>query len=259
MRKMEKINFNRVAEMYLSGMSTHAIAEVFDTYPNKIRRLLLQNGFELRSKSDAQSLAISSGRTKHPTKGTKRTAEERMKISKRLCETWENMPPEEKSRRSEIARKNYHALTEEQKEDMQRKGLRAVCEASRKGSKAELFLLDYLQSRGYDVILHDKDLLEGSFECDLHLPELKVVIEIDGKKHREAWFGQEQLDMGIAFDNKKDKLLTDMDYTLIRIKYTLKNASLYKHNTMSENVHSLITKIENDMESFSGKILHQEI
>ena len=88
---------------------------------------------------------------------------------------------------------------------------------------------------------------------------MKVVIEIDGKKHREAWFGQEQLDMGIAFDNKKDKLLTDMDYTLIRIKYTLKNASLYKHNTMSENVHSLITKIENDMESFSGKILHKEI
>ena len=49
MRKMEKINFNRVAEMYLSGMSTYAIAKSFDTYPNKIRRLLIQNDFELKT------------------------------------------------------------------------------------------------------------------------------------------------------------------------------------------------------------------
>ena len=59
-----------VIDMYnKKNMSTYEIAKVLDTYPNKIRRTLIKNGYELKDKSQAQKVALAEGRSSHPTKG----------------------------------------------------------------------------------------------------------------------------------------------------------------------------------------------
>ena len=53
----------KVIKMYnKQNMSTYQIAELLDTYPNKVRRTLKKHGHELKSKSSAQSNALKSGR-----------------------------------------------------------------------------------------------------------------------------------------------------------------------------------------------------
>ena len=57
-----------VIDMYnKKNMSTYEIAKVLDTYPNKIRRTLIKNGYELKDKSQAQKVGLAEGRSSHPT------------------------------------------------------------------------------------------------------------------------------------------------------------------------------------------------
>ncbi len=82
---------NFLIEQYINkGKSTYEIAEQLNTYPNKVRRLLVKAGVELRNKSTAQSNAITTGRHKHPTKGTTRSEEDKIKISDGMYNHWSN-------------------------------------------------------------------------------------------------------------------------------------------------------------------------
>ena len=76
-------------------MSTYEIAKFFNTYPNKIRRILLKNGVQINDKSTAQKNAIKKGIAKIPTQGKKRSKEEKLKISSSLKEYWDNISDEE--------------------------------------------------------------------------------------------------------------------------------------------------------------------
>ena len=59
-----------IVTLYNSGnYSTYELAEKFETYPNKIRRILRKHGVILRTKSAAQKNALKKGRAAHPTKG----------------------------------------------------------------------------------------------------------------------------------------------------------------------------------------------
>jgi hypothetical protein len=66
--------------------SMHDIAEEHGTYVNKIRRELLSFGYQPRGKSEAQKIALKTGRHKHPTKGRERPPEVRSKISASVAE-----------------------------------------------------------------------------------------------------------------------------------------------------------------------------
>ena len=71
-----------VVDQYTKELkSTYEIAQELNTYPNKIRRILIKRGVELRDKGKAQSVAIQSGRHSHPTKGKKRSEADKIKIS----------------------------------------------------------------------------------------------------------------------------------------------------------------------------------
>ena len=51
----------KVIQLYEEGRSTYQIAEHFNTYPNKIRRILTKNGVELKTRSQAQKNALKQG------------------------------------------------------------------------------------------------------------------------------------------------------------------------------------------------------
>ena len=76
------MNEQDIVDMYINQhMSTYAIAEKYETYPNKIRRILKKLNIELNDKSEAQRIAIKSGRSQHPTEGKERGPEVKQKIS----------------------------------------------------------------------------------------------------------------------------------------------------------------------------------
>ena len=58
------------------------IAKKYQTYPQRIFRLLRGYNIKVRSKSEAQKIVNSKEGYKHPTKGRERTNDEKVKISK---------------------------------------------------------------------------------------------------------------------------------------------------------------------------------
>ena len=123
-----------VIDMYnKKNMSTYEIAKVLDTYPNKIRRTLIKNGYELKDNSQAQKVALAEGRSSHPTKGKKRSKQEKVKISSSLVGYWEDMSDKERKRRSKIAKANWKNMTAQQKDDMRSKGIAAIQLAATNG------------------------------------------------------------------------------------------------------------------------------
>ena len=86
------MNINQIITMYTKQhKSTYEIAEELNTYPNRIRRILIKSGINLKTKSEAQKNAIESGTAVHPTSGKIRTKEEKLKISSGLKKYWDDM------------------------------------------------------------------------------------------------------------------------------------------------------------------------
>ena len=215
-----------VREYVENNRSTYWISEKLGTYPNKVRRALKFLGVDLKSKSEAQSNALKSGRHKHPTKGRKRTDEERIKISEGMANHWENMSEDERDRRIALAKKQWEEMTENEKSELRSMAAEAVRRASQEGSKIEKFLKEGLTSEGYDVIFHMKGLIPAeNLEVDLFVPSLKTAIEIDGPAHFLPIWGEDSLQKNIRSDAKKSGLILSKGYCMIRVKQINKNVS----------------------------------
>ena len=215
-----------VREYVENNRSTYWISEKLGTYPNKVRRALKFLGVDLKSKSEAQSNALKSGRHKNQTKGRKRTEEERIKISEGMANHWENMSEEERDRRIALAKKQWEEMTENEKSELRSMAAEAVRRASQEGSKIEKFLKEGLTSEGYDVIFHMKGLIPAeNLEVDLFVPSLKTAIEIDGPAHFLPIWGEDSLQKNIRSDAKKSGLILSKGYCMIRVKQINKNVS----------------------------------
>ena len=106
------MNEKKVVDLYEEGRSTYQIAELFSTYPNKIRRILSKNGVQLKSRSQAQKNALGNGRAKHPTVGKVRTKEERLKISASVENYWSKMSKEDYNKRCADAKERWGNMSE---------------------------------------------------------------------------------------------------------------------------------------------------
>ncbi len=256
---MSVINEAYVIKRYQENHSTYSIAKELGTYPKKIERILKKNGHKLRGKAEAQSLAIKSGRTKHPTKGKQRTDEEKLKISIGTEKHWREMSDEQKEKISEEAKKRWEEIPAQKKREMQENAGRALRLAAIEGSKAEKSLKVNLMEAGYDVELHKKDLIEGNFEIDLFLPELNTIIEIDGPQHFVPVFGESKLQETIKFDSIKNGLLISKGYCVIRVKYMCKHISQSVERRLWELVSSEIKKIEKKFPTKHKRLIELEI
>lgn len=220
---MSEIDESHVINEYKNNKSTYEIARDLNTYPNKIRRILKRNGYDLRDKSEAQSLAIKNGIASHPTLGRQRTEQEKNSISNGVYNRWKSMSEEDRANISKNAKDRWDKIPENKRQQMQEMAGRALRQASIDGSKAEKSLSKNLRSNGYEVVLHKKNLIPGNYEIDLFLPEIKTVIEIDGPQHFRPVWGEEQLKGTIRFDQIKNGLLLSNGYCVIRIKYLCPN------------------------------------
>ena len=256
---MSKIDEGYVIEQYQKNSSTYSIAKELDTYPKKIERILKKNGVTLRSRSQAQANAIKTGRSKHPTKGEKRSEEDKNKISKGKELSWKNTSQEDREKFAQQAKERWEKMPSDKKKEMMEKAGRALRIAAIEGSKAEKFLQKKLNEMGFDVILHKKDLIEGNFEIDLFLPELNTIIEIDGPQHFLPVFGEKKLQEVIKFDSIKNGLLVSKGFCVVRVRYLCKNMSRAVERRLWDLVSKEVGKIKDKFPTKNKRFIELEI
>lgn len=160
------------------------IAKEVKVGPSVIRRHLIYFAIPIRSASEAQALAESSGRRKNPTKGRKRRQDEIANLARGVSQAYHNLDPETKEARVNQLRAQYENMTDEQKERFRKKGAEAVRDAAKSGSKMDIYVADQLRKKGYHVEPHKQFIIENeSMHIDVFLPEVNIGIEIDGPTH----------------------------------------------------------------------------
>ena len=210
----------KVIDLYRNhNKSTYQIAEELKTYPNKIRRILVKHGIDLKNKSDAQKNALKGGRSKHPTKGIARDEKTKVKISSQLVKYWDELSDKEKKRRSLLAKNRWDSMSKSKKQEMRDKASRAIRTSATEGSKLERFIATKIREKGHKVEVHKKDLIpQENLEIDLYISNLKTIIEVDGPSHFYPIWGQEKLEKQINADLRKSGTLLSKGYVILRIK-----------------------------------------
>jgi len=239
--------------------STYEIAQDLKTYPNKIRRALKTLGVDLRDRSDAQTVAIESGRHEHPTKGKKRTEAEKIAISDGMSTFWKNMEDGERKRRSEISKRQWEEMSEEDKANLRKLAAEAVRKASKEGSKIEKFIHKGLTNAGYDVIFHKRGLVSNDkLEVDLFVPSIKTAIEIDGPAHFLPIWGEENLQKHVRADAEKAGLLINRGFVVLRVKNLIRNLSSKNMRDALSQITDELVKIENAFPPVSKRLIEIE-
>lgn len=244
------MNEQEIIQKYLDGMSSVQICKEYDTYPNKIIRILKEHGVQLRERSEAQKAALESGSSIHPTKGRKMTQETRLKQSDAQRERWDNMTESQRKEFSEGAKERWDSRSDHDKAEMRSKAAIQLRKASIEGSKAEKYLCSILNKSGYNVIPHKKRLIPGDYEIDIYIPDLMTVIELDGPQHFLPIFGEESLKKHEKYDNTKNGLLIKEGYTVIRVKYLSKRFTIRTQKQLKDRVIEALNNV-----SYSGKKL----
>lgn len=218
----DKEKMNMIKKLYENDKkSFQDIASMYNTYANKIRRDAIKFKIQIRDKSLAQKNALSTGKHKHPTKGTNRDETTKAKIGKAIIESWENMTDSELDKRKKKAKKNWEKLSEDEKQNMLQKANEAVRKTSKEGSKLEKFILNSLLRDGYKVIFHQEQTLANTkLQIDMVIPSMNVAIEIDGPSHFLPVWGDEALKRNVKYDQKKEGLIIGKGLCLIRIQQT---------------------------------------
>ena len=213
------MNVTEIVRLYVDEeWSTYQIAKRFKTNPQRIRRILIKEGVTMRTKGQAQKAALKNGTAKHPTEGRKRTAEERMKISAGTVDYWEDMPDNERERRSKRSKEIWDSIDPIKKKNMLHKASDSIRKAATEGSKLEKEVQAFLVSEGYNVQFHKKDIIPTQkLEVDLYLPEIRTIIEVDGLSHFEPIWGEEQLAKQLKFDSQKEGLMLGRGFDVIRV------------------------------------------
>lgn len=255
------INDKEIINLYVGeNQSTYEIAQAMNTYPNKIRRILLRNNIEMKDKSEAQKNALQNGTSKIPTLGRKRTKEEKLKISSGLSKSWKKLSDEEYENRVEMAKKRWNSMTELDKKNMIASAIKSIRLAGKEGSKLEKFIYVELTSIGYRVEQHKKNLIQNeNLEIDIYIPSIKTIIEIDGPSHFLPIWGDEKLQKQILADSKKTGLILSKGFVIIRVKNIKDSISLSDKEKLKNNIITILSDIGNKMPPKSQRYIEIEI
>jgi len=195
------------------------IAKDLETYSNRIRRDATKFNIKIRNKSEAQSNALATGSSKHPTKGKNRNDSVKEKIGLGVLKSWEKLDNTELNNRKEKSRQQWENLSDDKKADILKQANDAVRLTSKIGSKLEKYLLNRLLSDGYRVEFHKEQVLSNTkLQIDLFLPDKNLAIEVDGPSHFEPVWGSDNLNKNKKYDNKKNGLILGKGLYLIRIQ-----------------------------------------
>jgi len=241
---MTEILIEDVITKYEEGQSPYQIAKEYDTYPNRIRRMLQKAEVELRGKSEAQSVALETGSASHPTKGRQRTLEEKLKISSSMENYWTNISDDDLEERSRVAKEHWDNMTSKQKYELQQKSTEGIRKAAKEGSKVERSLVEFLEGKSYFLDLHNDSLIPmEKLEIDIYIPSLRVIVEVDGPSHFLPIWGEDKFQKQVEYDLRKNGMLLSKGYVIIRVNAT-REPSLNRTHTMCQAVLDILKSVE---------------
>lgn len=252
---------NDIVQMYVEQkMSTYEIAKKLNTYPNKIRRLLIKQNISLNDKSTAQKNAIKKGVSTIPTKGRKRSKEEKLKISHSLKKYWDNISQEDYDKRVAFAKRKWSEMSEEEKNMMKDKAIQAIRKAGKEGSKLEKFLSTEITKAGYKVRTHEKNLVPNeNLEIDMYFPDLKCILEVDGPSHFLPIWGEEKLKKQIKADSHKTGLILSKGYAIIRVRHASDTLSLGSKEELKNKIIDQLASIKKKFPKQSSRYIEIDI
>ena len=255
------MNTKKIVDMYVKqNKSTYEIAEEFNTYPNKIRRLLVKSGVQLKDKSEAQKNAIQTGKSIHPTMGKTRSEEEKLKISYGIKKYWDDMDDKTYNTKVKQAQQRWNSMGEVEKTKMLDAAIKAIQLAGKNGSKLERYLYEEITKAGYSVEFHKKYLIQNeNLEIDMYIPELKTIIEVDGPSHFLPIWGDEKLQKQIKADNNKSGLILSKGLAIIRIKNLSDSVCLADKEKLRVDLLKILSKIQEAFPPKSKRYIEIEI
>lgn len=217
------------------------IAQELGTNSNRVRRYAKKIGAKIRNHSEAQAAALKTGKVSHPTQGKKLSYETKEKISKNVEKSWSEISEDERNRRRELQSKNFNKRDD--LKEMRVKAAQAIRKARDVGSKLEQAIVVYLRDKGLTVDFHKKQLLlNEKLEVDIYLPDLRVIIEVDGINHRENVLGR--LNKQRFADSVKNGLSMSHDFIVIRIQDTAKTNSKAYNRRLWEKLEEVLDRID---------------
>jgi very-short-patch-repair endonuclease len=234
-----------IVKEYESGRSCASIGKSLNVNKNRILRALKYLGIKPRNHSEASKVALKTGKIKHPTQGRKRTIEERIKISSTQATNWEQLADFEKEKISKQAQERWGKIPDKKKEEIRSKANEAIRKAAKFGSKLENYIFNEITAAGYIAFQHRHITENANLECDILLPELRTVIEVDGPSHYYPIWGEETLKDNIKADLEKNGLLKLHGYVVLRVRTKAKSISLNTQRKVSEAVLQVLGEIVN--------------
>lgn len=224
----------------VEGASYQTIADATGINSNKIIRDAKLLGIKSRNRSEAQALALKSGRHKHPTQGTQRSQEVKDKISETRAEAWLELTPEERERFAEIGKQQWKNMSEDEKKSLQRAAGDAIRQASVDGSKLERFLCNSLIQAGYVVEFHKERVIQNqNLQVDMWLPKLRIAIEVDGPSHWSPIWGQKTLSRNQRADVQKTGLILSKGMVLIRVRQKQDISEKFKRDILDKLLNTI--------------------
>lgn len=222
-------------------LSTHVIARDRGAYPNLVRRALQYHGIPRRTRTEAQRLAIESGRHHHPTRGRHHPQETRNRISEGVSKAWAKLTTAQRSARIRLAQAQWKALPEAQRSEFRRLGLSGLRRAAEEGSRLERFLATRLARHGYQVQCRTRI---SDQPVDILLPACRVAIQVDGPAHHLPVWGVSRLARVFQEDAVNTRRLLAQGLLLIRIKNLTRNLSeIQKRNLLTDILARLTSHI----------------
>lgn len=233
-----------ISKYHVNGdWSMNRLAAELGTYVNKIKRDAAKLGIQTNSLSEAQKKALATGIAKHPTKGTKRPQETLDKMSKNIRAAF--LSWDEKKRKADSIKKAKLLKKQKNKPYLSHKKTEGIQAAAKIGSKLERHLYNIL-SQHYRVEFHKTDNVDAhNFHIDLFLPKQRIAIEIDGPAHYEDIWGKEKLEKNKEKDKRKDGLILQKGYVLIRFINDKKFSKAYGDdaaNLLMSHINIIIMK-----------------
>lgn len=243
-------------QYHTNNRSMQHIADELGTTRQRVRRALIRLDVEIKDKSKAQKDALQSGRAKHPTEGTERPEEVRLRISEAVAADWANADEETLRHRSEKAKQQWAAMPQHKRDELLKLARDAVRVSAKEGSQLEKFLRDGLTKAGYDVKYHMKGIIPNvNLEVDMFLPTLHTAIEIDGPSHFLPIWGEENLQKNIQSDLEKTGLLLSQGFVVVRVKQLSSNVSQILKRKLLTSVLDEVKKIETKFPTNKNKRL----
>lgn len=235
------------------------IAKLLNTYANKIRRDAIKFKIKIRDKSLAQKNALSTGKIKHPTKGTTRNIETKNKIGKGVMNSWDKLSAKELQLRKDKAKQNWESLDDDEKEHILKKANEAVRKSSKEGSKLEKFIFEHLIKDGFKPQFHqEQSLLNTKLQIDIAIPSMNVAIEIDGPSHFQPVWGDDALKRNIKYDQKKEGLILGKGIVLIRIIQS-KDFSKARSLVLYQQLKDILSRIKTKKNLSETKFIIKDI